>query len=68
MSEQVAHRGYRDFILADNQNPTRHGPDQPGVADPALRRGIALDDLLRCLLMSTILYLSVTVRGEKHCY
>lgn len=38
----------------DGQNPTRHGPEQPALDDPALSWEVGLDDLRRCLLTSVI--------------
>lgn len=32
---QVEQKGHEVSILGDNQHPTRHGPDQPAVAEPA---------------------------------
>ena len=43
---QVAQRAYGVSNVGDIQNPTRHSPDKPAVADPALSRGPCQPQLL----------------------
>lgn len=52
---QIAWGGYGVSTLGDIQSPTGHGPGQPAVADPALSKGVGLNDLQRCLSASAVL-------------
>ena len=49
MLEQVAQGGCGVSIFGDIQNLTGRGPEQPALAAPALSRGLASDNLQRCL-------------------
>lgn len=47
--QQAAQIGCGVSVLGDTKNPHGYGPGQPAPADPALRRGMGLEDLQRYL-------------------
>lgn len=47
--KQISQGVSEESLLRDSQNPAAHGSGQPRLADPALRGGVKLGNLLRCL-------------------
>lgn len=56
--EWAAQRGCAVSVLRDTQNLTGHDSEQPALDDPALSRGVELDELQECLPASPILSFS----------
>lgn len=63
--EQVAQRGCGVTIPGNIENPTQHSPGQTAPADPALNRGVALDELQ--LSLPAIFPFSLKLIVDSNC-